>query len=67
MGNNNNNNRDNNKSYNNNNNNNNNNSDVVDKYSTKYEARMNPFQAFHRQERNKRYIGLSPHEKATLG
>lgn len=40
--------------------------DAVSRYSSQYEARLDPFNSFSRKERQRRYMGLSPFDKATL-
>jgi homeobox protein cut-like len=40
--------------------------DIVGRYSMEYEKKLDPFTAFSKREREKRYMGLSGPEKATL-
>ncbi|XP_052024179.1 protein CASP isoform X7 [Apodemus sylvaticus] len=37
------------------------------RYSSQYEERLDPFSSFSKRERQRRYLGLSPWDKATLG
>ncbi|CAB4037205.1 CASP isoform X2, partial [Paramuricea clavata] len=39
---------------------------AVNKYSSQYEARLDPFAAFNKNEKQQRYLGLSAHDKVTL-
>lgn len=39
---------------------------LLARYSNAYEARLNPFEAFGRDERTRRYQALQPHEKMIL-
>ncbi|XP_068615210.1 cut-like homeobox 1b [Brachionichthys hirsutus] len=41
--------------------------DTVMRYSSQYEERLDPFASFSRKERQRRYLSLSPWDKATLG
>uniref|UniRef100_A0A672FCD7 Protein CASP n=1 Tax=Salarias fasciatus TaxID=181472 RepID=A0A672FCD7_SALFA len=40
--------------------------DTVMRYSSQYEERLDPFASFSRKERQRRYLSLSPWDKATL-
>ncbi|TNN01766.1 hypothetical protein fugu_011148 [Takifugu bimaculatus] len=40
--------------------------DTVMRYSSQYEERLDPFTSFSRKERQRRYLSLSPWDKATL-
>ncbi|KAM9359190.1 cut-like homeobox 1b [Symphorus nematophorus] len=40
--------------------------DTVMRYSSQYEERLDPFASFSRRERQRRYLSLSPWDKATL-
>ncbi|RDD38035.1 Protein CASP [Trichoplax sp. H2] len=40
--------------------------DTVNRYSKQYEDSINPFSTFNKKEKQKRYLNLSPSEKATL-
>ncbi|XP_077466811.1 cut-like homeobox 1b isoform X3 [Stigmatopora argus] len=42
------------------------NDDTVMRYSTQYEERLDPFTSFSKKERQRRYLSLSPWDKATL-
>ncbi|XP_075832594.1 protein CASP isoform X6 [Microtus pennsylvanicus] len=37
------------------------------RYSSQYEERLDPFSSFSKRERQRKYLGLSPWDKATLG
>lgn len=37
------------------------------KYSTEYEAKLDPFSTFSRKERQRKYMNLNPYDKITLG
>ncbi|XP_046840802.1 protein CASP-like [Xenia sp. Carnegie-2017] len=39
---------------------------AVNKYSSQYEARLDPFAAFNKNEKQQRYLGLSAHDRVTL-
>uniref|UniRef100_A0AAX7U854 Protein CASP n=1 Tax=Astatotilapia calliptera TaxID=8154 RepID=A0AAX7U854_ASTCA len=41
--------------------------DTVMRYSSQYEERLDPFASFSKRERQRRYLSLSPWDKATLG
>ncbi|XP_041851185.1 cut-like homeobox 1b [Melanotaenia boesemani] len=41
--------------------------DTVMRYSSQYEERLDPFSSFSKRERQRRYLSLSPWDKATLG
>ncbi|XP_051491394.1 protein CASP isoform X8 [Apus apus] len=41
--------------------------DTEQRYSSQYEERLDPFSSFSRKERQRRYLSLSPWDKATLG
>ncbi|XP_037671307.1 protein CASP isoform X8 [Choloepus didactylus] len=40
--------------------------DTEQRYSTQYEERLDPFSSFSRRERHRKYLSLSPWDKATL-
>ncbi len=41
--------------------------ETVAKYSTEYEASIDPFRRFNIQEKSRKYMALRTHDKATLG
>ncbi|KAM9370740.1 protein CASP isoform 6-T6 [Phaethornis superciliosus] len=41
--------------------------DTEQRYSSQYEERLDPFSSFSRKERQRKYLSLSPWDKATLG
>ncbi|XP_021507167.1 protein CASP isoform X10 [Meriones unguiculatus] len=41
--------------------------DTEMRYSSQYEERLDPFSSFSKRERQRKYLGLSPWDKATLG
>nr|XP_056721472.1 protein CASP isoform X4 [Euleptes europaea] len=41
--------------------------DTEKRYSSQYEERLDPFSSFSRKERQRKYLSLSPWDKATLG
>lgn len=41
--------------------------DMESRYSSQYEAKLDPFSSFSRKERQRKYMNLSPFEKITLG
>ncbi|XP_038200933.1 protein CASP isoform X7 [Arvicola amphibius] len=43
------------------------NDDTELRYSSQYEERLDPFSSFSKRERQRKYLGLSPWDKATLG
>ena len=40
--------------------------DTESRYQSQYEERLDPFNSFSRKERQRKYMGLSPFDKATL-
>ena len=40
--------------------------DTESRYSSQYEERLDPFNTFNRKERQRKYMNLSPFDKATL-
>lgn len=40
--------------------------DTESRYSRQYEARLDPFNSFSRKEKQRKYMNLSPFDKATL-